>query len=725
MIISSDITWKSGKIYTLKDRLQIAEGATLTIEPGAIVNGNGQEIQIFGTLKAIGTPEKNIYFNSVTITFSSDHNFSGRADIAHTNWQGGAFLPATGNGSYGSFSLTDSTLQNLQGSYIWYPTADSHIERNLFVSSGGLSIGTNINHLNVEQNVFLNSFSGYGDAVISNWASYSTFQEVHRNAFLGSTPALSVEAGYSSAAINAQNNWFGTADIKQINASVLDRNDDLSRASKITIEPYLTDPKGIVFQNGRWVVGSNSDDVLRGSAAVMKVFIGGTGDDAYVVNNAGDYIWELYGQGSDRVLTTVSYMLAAGQEIERLETANAAGTNAINLTGNAGANTLIGNAGANTLNGGAGADILMGGAGADTLMGSEGNDTYITDGRDTIIEAMDGGTDLVKSSATLTLTDNLENLILTGTSAIKGTGNTLGNTIRGNAAANILDGKGGSDLLIGGLGNDIYHVDAATDRVIEAAGGGTDTVYASAGYALRSGQEIEVLRANAGTTGLTLTGNEFDNKIVGGAGNDTLNGKTGVDALFGGLGNDTYYVDTAGDLITEAKGAGIDKVLASVSYTLKAGQEIETLKANAGTSGLTLTGNEGANTILGGKGADILVGGLGRDVLTGGTGADTFVFKTVKDSVIGTATRDQVTDFLAGTDHIDLSAIQAGTGSSSDQAFSYLGSTAFTKTAGQLHTVQSGGSTIVEGDVNGDGKADFQIVLKNVVDALHASDFVL
>ena len=217
-----------------------------------------------------------------------------------------------------------------------------------------------------------------------------------------------------------------------------------------------------------------------------------------------------------------------------------------------------------------------------------------------------------------------------------------------------------------------------------AAGGGTDTVYASVNYTLGAGEEIEFLRANAGATGLTLTGNELANTIFGdsgvdtlngGGGNDTLDGKAGADTMDGGAGNDTYYVDNAGDVVArELPAQGTDTVYASVNYTLGAGEEIEFLRANAGATGLTLTGNELANNIFGNSGADILQGGLGADTLTGKAGADIFDFNSISESGVTAATRDVITDFVEGTDKIDLSGIDADTGTANNQAFSFIGS---------------------------------------------------
>ena len=195
----------------------------------------------------------------------------------------------------------------------------------------------------------------------------------------------------------------------------------------------------------------------------------------------------------------------------------------------------------------------------------------------------------------------------------------------GGAGNDALTANGGVDTMIGGLGNDSYVVDNAGDVVTEAVGQGTDTVFANVSYALAPDSEVEVMRANAGT-GLTLTGNEFSHVIIGAAGNDTLlggagddqlNGGVGADTMTGGAGNDTYFVDNAGDVVNEAAGQGTDTVFASVNYSLSAGQEIEFLRANAGATGLSLTGNEFDNRLVGGAGNDTLDGGHGNDLLAG------------------------------------------------------------------------------------------------------------
>jgi Ca2+-binding RTX toxin-like protein len=140
-----------------------------------------------------------------------------------------------------------------------------------------------------------------------------------------------------------------------------------------------------------------------------------------------------------------------------------------------------------------------------------------------------------------------------------------------------------------------------------------------------------------------------------------------------------------------------------------------------------LIGSTGANVLTGGRGDDFLTGGAGKDRLTGGAGADHFVFRSKTDSVVG-ADRDVISGF-SSIDLIDLSAIDAKSGSGND-TFRFIKSADFNDRAGELHFVKvdkSGTSddyTRVEGDINGDGKADFQIAIKGL-HTLTASDFAL
>jgi len=183
------------------------------------------------------------------------------------------------------------------------------------------------------------------------------------------------------------------------------------------------------------------------------------------------------------------------------------------LNGTASADTIAGLGGDDTLTGAGGNDRLNGGAGADRMIGSTGNDLYFVNAPgDTVVEKLNQGTDTVRSSITYKLTNHVEKLILTGSGAIDGTGNTLDNVLTGNAGNNSLAGAGGNDTLnggadadrmIGGTGNDLYFVDAPGDTVVEKLNQGTDTVRSSITYKLTNHVEKLIL-TGAGANTLTL-----------------------------------------------------------------------------------------------------------------------------------------------------------------------------------------------------------------------------
>jgi len=388
--------------------------------------------------------------------------------------------------------------------------------------------------------------------------------------------------------------------------------------------------------------GGSGNDTLEGGAGV-DTLAGGTGNDQYTVTGAGAVIRELAGQGSDLVRTSVSLDLGANNEVEFLSTTNQAGTGAINLGGDDSANEIRGNAGTNALTGRGGNDRIFGYEGNDSLYGGDGNDSLVGGTGNDLI---DGGL------GNDTLFGNEGNDSLYG-----GDGN---DSLNGNEGSDLIDGGAGNDTLFGGAdaadtlqggaGDDTYYVDHAGTQVIEAAGGGTDTVRTTVSLTLDANSEVEIVRvADQTTTGaLDLTGSSGANELRGNNGNNRLDGAGGDDVMRGFLGDDTYVVGSAGDRFFEADGEGRDTVLTAINLTLTSSQFIEVLRTtnDAGVDALILGGNQiandiygnaGANRISGGDGNDTLTGMGGHDTLYGGSGIDRAVFAVASTTVTASA----------------------------------------------------------------------------------------
>ena len=244
------------------------------------------------------------------------------------------------------------------------------------------------------------------------------------------------------------------------------------------------------------------------------------------------------------------------------------------ISGTAGNNTLNGGSAADSISGLAGNDILNGLAGNDTLNGGDGNDT------------MDGGL--------------------------------------------------GIDRMVGGLGNDKYYIDSYSDTIVEAAGGGIDTIVSYFNqYTLPDNVE-NLIGTNTQT--MILVGNNIGNSITGGTYADTLIGGGGNDTLHGGGGNDAYFIETAGDSVVEGANAGYDFVNTTLPvYVMTA--NVEQVYDWSGT-GAKVTGNTLDNHIQTQDGNDTIYGGAGNDQVYGGTANDSVFGGDGNDQLSGGAGND-------------------------------------------------------------------------------------
>lgn len=502
--------------------------------------------------------------------------------------------------------------------------------------------------------------------------------------------------------------------------------------------------------------GLNGADTLEGGAG-NDLIEGGDGADAAVFGgNYGQYAiaaiaggFTLVGPDGADTVTDVESFRFADQTRTNLNLLGAgAGPGADTLAGDAGANsldglgghdliagaggndTLLGNAGDDLLRGEAGDDDLRGGPGADTLEGGPGDDT------------LEGGAgndlaDYAASPAAVVV-----DLLIGYAQDGHGGFDAL-------AGIEILRGSAFADLLIGGAGNETFRASAGADTIEAGEGfdvldftGRAAALYAEIEAGIASGgiefSGIEGLIGGAGADVLIgdaganlLAGGAGNDVLTGGGGNDTLDGGPGEDTMSGGVGSDVYIVDSAGDLVMEGATAGTDWVWTTLAaHTL--GARMESL-AFIGSGPFAGTGNVGRNEIAGGAGADtlsglgggdILRGGGGRDILIGGEGVDRFVFDAAS---LGPAATHSVTiqDLdRALKERLDLVAVDAVAGTPEDDAFTFIGTAAFTGVAGQLRWADLGAQRRIEGDVNGDGVADLTI-LANAAGPVTAAWFLL
>lgn len=478
------------------------------------------------------------------------------------------------------------------------------------------------------------------------------------------------------------------------------------------------DAQGDTFNSVENLIGSDFADTMTGSTAA-NVMNGGAGDDTLIGAAGADQL--IGGDGID----TASYIgagVTASLAAPGSNTGDAAGdtysgienlsgsSSADTLTGDGGANTLSGWNGADTLNGGDGDDFLYGGSSGDVLNGGNGDDTVIyTLGSSLTINLTTAAN--TGSEASGDSYSSIENVI-------SGAG---GDTITGTSGANRLDGGGGNDTLIGAAGADqLIGGDGADTASYANAGAGVtaDLTTAANNTGDAQGDTYSGIERLTGSTYAdTLGGDSSVNTLDGGNGDDVLIGGAGADVLTGGAGADTASYATAA--------AGVTANLASAGSNTgdAAGDTYSSIESLIG-SGYddTLTGTTAANTLNGGAGADVLYGAAGLDTLTGGAGADRFVYTASSETTVG-ANADRILDFSQGDDVIDLSAIDANTTLSGNQDFSFIGASAFSNVAGQLRAVQVGADIHIFGDTNGDGTADFQIILASSSVSLGAGDF--
>jgi len=489
--------------------------------------------------------------------------------------------------------------------------------------------------------------------------------------------------------------------------------------------------------------GSESADILVGTGDADRIF-GLGGDDTLSGGEGNDLLQG--GPGNDVLqggggIDTADYSDGVAGVIVDLKTgvvSGGAGADSLSgiesiigsafddrLTGSADANLLDGGEGDDRLSGlndddsligGQGDDLLIGGAGNDHLDGGVGRDSASYRG------ALGGGgvtvnllTGLSSGAQGFDILINIEDLI----------GSDFDDVLTGNGGANQIEGGTGNDKLVGGLGNDLLIGGLGAD--ILEGGSGDDALFANSSLTNDVGDNLPGPDSLYGGTGNDLLHGGIYTQYDGGADYDSaivtaVASSGSIVFAYGGWANGKLY-----QIFVDGVAAGSMRGIQDLTF--HAGDAADRITGGVGNDvlygqggGDRLKGNTGNDSLFGGAGRDYLEGGLGRDILTGGSGQDTFRFRSVLESQQGPLSSDLITD-LSDDDRIDLSFIDADTTVAGDQAF--LQVAAFTGAAGQLSlTYDAGaGQTTLAVDVNGDGLADFALLIAG--EHLSAAGWVL
>lgn len=274
-------------------------------------------------------------------------------------------------------------------------------------------------------------------------------------------------------------------------------------------------------------------------------------------------------------------------------------------------------------------------------------------------------------------------------------GTTGNDTVTGTASADWIDALSGNDIVNGGLGDDLLEGNLGNDTL--RGSGGNDR--------LEGGEGDDLLDGSTGND--SQFGGAGDDRLLAGAGNDLIDGGEGIDTL--------VFSGTTGVMAVLSQGTaqntrqGLDTLRNIENVTGAAGND--TLVGSAGANTLRgsggddrIQGREGNDRLYGDAGNDILTGGAGRDSLYGGAGADVFTFLEAGDSGRNAGSADLIMDFVSGQDDINLRALN----------LHWIGAAGFSHTAGELRGTQSGNNFLLQADLDGNGTADFTLLLMSV-----------
>jgi RTX calcium-binding nonapeptide repeat (4 copies) len=469
-----------------------------------------------------------------------------------------------------------------------------------------------------------------------------------------------------------------------------------------------------------YVGGSGSDRVTNSGTLAGSVVLG-EGNNSVLNKETGTIIGEtatvfvdgaIVGGGGNDTITNQGIILGKIQLGD--------GTNLLTNSGTLTTNGII------SYSGGNGSDRItnsgtMGTAGSLILLGDGSN--FVTNSGTMLGNlGLGSGTDVVNN------TGNINSLLLgDGTNTVTSAGHI--NAITGGTGVDRITIQAGGTVgtLLTGIGNDVVTIAGKVNSNI-LLGAGTDT--------LTGGDFTEAVIDEAGSDIYNLNGgndryfasslnavDDVQDKLDGGAGTDEYIA-SGIRGLHINLDtvNQFHFSITGIILLANTAvetGGGKDSVL---NFENVLGGQKEDIILGSGAANILegwfgddfLSGGAGADTLFGGDGLDRLVGGAGKDLLTGDAGADRFILTAIIDSGPSAATRDTITDFTFGTDLIDLRAIDASTTVAGDQSFVFIGTNVnWSHSASELRVIWTALGQIIEGDTNGNGVADFSILIQD------------
>jgi len=468
------------------------------------------------------------------------------------------------------------------------------------------------------------------------------------------------------------------------------------------------------------IFGGDGDDLIGGQdgndfidAGAGRDFLYGDGGNDHMVGGADND--DMHGQDGDDLMGGQDgddYVVGGnGRDTLYGDAGNdhmVGGADDDRIFGQDGSDLIGGSEGSDFINGGNGRDFLFGDAGNDHMVGGADNDDIHGQDGDDLIGGQDGDDFIDGGVGRDRLFGDAGKDLIVG-----GLDNDI---IHGQDGDDVVGGQDGDDYIDGGLGRDSLYGDAGRDHIV--GGADNDRIFGQDGDDLIGGQDgDDYIEGGLGRDRLYgdggndhMLGGRDGDKIYGQAGDDLIGGQEGDDFIDGGLGRDRLFGDAGADHIIG--GAENDSIFGQDGNDLIGGQDGDDY----------IDGGNGRDILFGDAGNDTIAGGAGADDLYGQAGADRFVFSAIGESIAGGA--DRLLDFdRAAGDLIDLSAIDANLGTPEEDAFTFVGTSAFTNRAGELRYEVIDNQVHVSGDANGDGVADLTFVVN--MTSVVATDFIL